>query len=454
MEQESMNNSQLRRDSSIHPSQSVPSVVSGLIKTYIGLILRYVLPFIVLVAGILITLNLLKTGPRAKPMPPRLARVPVETTRVDFAPHPTRIHAMGVVKASRTTDLKPQVSGQVITISDNLLPGGRFAQGDTLLQLDPSDYLLVLKQQESAEVQAKNNLLLEEGQQLVVQREYNLLGEAVTEKEKHLMLRQPQLSTLLTEMEIVRAKKELAELNLARTSIKAPYNGFVQTREVNLGTWVSTSAVLATLVGSDSYWVEVSVPEEQLRWIKLPSSGNEKGSAVKIYNPTVWGKETFREGSVIQLLPALEAQGRMARILIEIDDPMALDQDNAGKPGLLIESFVRVEIEGKDIPHAVELPRDYLRNGNQLWVFDKKGCLAIREVSVGFKNRDSVLVVSGIEKGEEVVVTDIPVPVNGLRLRHLSEDSSDSGYEQGRVIALKTDGEIIVQGEGHGRNEN
>ena len=345
---------------------------------------------------------------------------------------------MGTVKASRSIELKPQLNGQIVGINNNLIPGGRFIKGDTLLNLDPADYLLNLNQQENAVIKAQNNLLLEEGNQLVVKREFDLLDEQVSEAEKNLMLRQPQLSSLQTELSIARSQKEQAELNLARTSVKAPFNGVVQTLDVNIGTWVSTSTPLATLVGSDSYWVEVSIPEEQVRWVHLPGTSTPQGSTVTVFNPTAWGDDRYRKGELIQLLPGLESQGRMARLLIKIEDPLAMEPQNEGKPQLLINSYVRVVIEGKAIARAVELPREYLHNGNQLWVYGKGGKLEIREISVGFKNRDNVLVTDGLLGDERVVISDISTPVDGLLLRGEGDGSGKrSGRQgQGRVAAV------------------
>ena len=418
---------------------AMDTVVSGsgqTLRAILDICIRYVLPVVALAVAILITLHLLKTGPQARPTPAGPSGVLVETTTVSYDSHPTVIQAMGVVKASRSIELKPQVSGQIIAMSDNLIPGGRFVEGDSLLQLDPSDYRLVLEQQENSVVKAQNDLDLEQGNQLVVKREFDLLNEQVSEEEKLLMLRQPQLSTLQTELSIARAKKKQAELNLDRTVARAPYNGIVQDLNVNVGTWVSTSSVLATLVGSDSYWVEVSVPEAQLQWLNVPADPDEQGSRVRIFNSSAWGENAYRDGQLIRLLPGLETQGRMARLLVEIDDPFSLKSINADKPKVMIDSYVKVEIEGRDIAQAVELPREYLRNGRQVWVFDETGKLTIRDVSIGFKNRDTVLVTDGISGGEKIVTSDISTPVEGLVLRSRGGDPDNPAGRPDAVVAM------------------
>ena len=390
-------------------------------RTMLTSIFRFTLPLVALLAGGLITVHLLETGPEARPLPKKKNAILVETTPVELGTYPTTIAAMGVVKAAQVTELKPQVNGEVISISEQLLPGGRFVKDEPMLQLDPRDYQLTARQQASAVAQARNNLEIEDGNQLVARRELDLLGEQVSETEKKLMLRQPQLNNLQTALEIAEAQLEQAKINLARTAIHAPFNGIIQSRDVNIGTWVSSSTTLATLIGTDRYWVEVSVPEEQLQWVVLPQGEEQQGSLVKIYNPTAWSDSRFREGRVVQLLPGLETQGRMARLLIEVEDPMAMNAGNQGKPPLLIDSYVRVAIEGKSISQAIELSREYLRDGKNVWVFEQDGTLAIREVSIVFKNQENALITSGISEGDEIVISGLSAPVSGMLLRRLED---------------------------------
>lgn len=402
-----------------------------LIKGTLDLLVRCILPLVVLAAGILLTLHLMRTGPQARPEPVKSSRVVVETTTLSYSSHPTVVQAMGVVQAARFIELKPQVSGKITSISETLSPGSSFVEGEVILQLDQEDYRLILQQEENAVIEAENELELEKGNQQVAKNEYDLLGEQVSEEEKRLMLRQPQLSSLQTELSTALAKKEQAELNLARTTIRSPYNGIIQDLNVNIGAWVSSSSVIATLIGSDTYWVEVSVPEEQLQWLNVPAADGGQGSTVRVYNPSAWGDTSYREGKLIRLLPGLESEGRMARLLVEIDDPLSLKPANAAKPQVMLNSYVQVEIDGKTIAQAVELPREYLHNGEQIWVCDESDTLAIREIEIEFKNRDNVLVTGGIREGDSIITSDISTPIEGLLLKNMSY-TPDGGAEQVR----------------------
>lgn len=404
---------------------------NGTARNIFSILFRVLLPIAALVIGGIITLHLLKTGPQAKTLPKKKNAVLVETVAAQFGTHYTSVSAMGVVKAAQYISLKPQTSGEVISVSDNLLPGGNFSTGQTMLNLDPRDYQLAVRQQTSSVAQAQNNLKLENGNQLVAKRELDLLGEQVSDIERNLMLRQPQLHNLQTALEIEKTKLEQAQLNLTRTTIKAPFNGIVQTQDVNIGTWVSSSTTLATFIGTDHFWVEVSVPEDQLKWITVPKNSGQQGSPVTIYNPTAWSTNSYREGAVIQLLPGLETQGRMARLLIEVKDPLALESTHQGKDQLLLDSFVRVTIAGKELTPSLQLPRKYLRDGTNLWIFDQAGTLDIRDVAIAYKSQDNVLITEGVGPDEKIIISSLSTPVPGMLLRQPMSTSSQGVKQPG-----------------------
>jgi RND family efflux transporter MFP subunit len=389
-----------------------------------ALALRIVLPLAVLAVGLALSLWLMETSPQARAKPRTRNAALVEVRPVEFAPRKTVVSAMGTVKPSREVILRPQVSGEIIELAGNFLPGGHFRKGETLLRIDPADYRLAVRQLASEVARAESELRIEQGNQLVAQKEYELLGETVSEEERSLMLRRPQLDNLRAVLEAARARLEQARLNLSRTEIAAPFNAVVQSREINIGTRVGESSNLATLICTDAYWVEVSVPVSQLRWIRIPRSNNEKGSQVRIYDRAAWGDGAFRRGEVIRLAASLEEQGRMARLLVEVPDPLALLPENASAPKMLVDAYVRVEIEGREISSAAALDREVIRDGDTLWIMDGDNRLDVRTIEIAFRGPEQVLVTGGVEDGERLVVSPLPAPAPGMALR-LAEGPSE-----------------------------
>jgi RND family efflux transporter MFP subunit len=391
-----------------------------------ALALRIVLPLLVLGAGVALSLWLMETTPQARPKPRTRNAALVEVRPVEFAPQKTVVSAMGTVKPSRQVTLRPQVSGEIVETAADFLPGGHFQKGETLLKIDPTDYRLAVRQLASEVARAESELQIEQGNQMVAQKEFELLGEEVSEEERSLMLRRPQLDTLRAALEAAQARLEQARINLSRSEIAAPFNAMVQSREVNIGTRVGESTALATLIGTEDFWVEVSVPVSQLRWIRIPRSESDKGSPVRIYDRSAWGEGALRKGEVIRLEAGLEEGGRMARLLVKVADPHALKPENAGAPRMLIDAYVRVEIEGRELPAAAAIEREAIRDGDTLWIMDDDGRLDVRRIEIAFRGREKVLVTGGIEDGERLVVSPLPAPAPGMALR-LAEDSSGNG---------------------------
>lgn len=387
--------------------------------------LRLLLPIIVVLISVAVAAWMMQSGPKAKPRAKTRNAVLVDVRRIEFGPQTTTVSVMGTVKPQREVELKPRVSGEVITISDNLIPGGRFAQNEQLLTIDPSDYQLAVKQLVSEVSRTEADMQLELGRQRVARKEYELLGETVSTEEHALMLRVPQLDSSRALLEGTRARLEQAQLNLNRTTVKAPFNAVVMSREINRGTRVSPSTPLATLVGSDSYWIEAPIPAGQLKWINTGQQGDATGSAVRVYDKAAWGADDFRTGQLIGLTAMVEKNGRMAKLLAEVPDPLALQSASSKQPKLLLGSYVRIEIEGKLLPHAAAIERDLIRDGNQLWVMDDQGHLDIRPVEIAFRGQDHVLVTGGIRDGERLITTNLPSPVEGMTLRLKAEEATE-----------------------------
>lgn len=197
-----------KQEISISNNKEIPEAVaeSGPRRWLTRVILRTLVPVAVLAAGAAVALWLMETGPQAKPRPQARNATLVAVSTVDYGPQQTVVSGMGTVAAARNVELKPRVNGEIIELNRNLVPGGHFRKGETMLKIDPTDYRLAVRQLATDVAKAESDLQLEQGNQLVAQKEYKLLGETVSNEEKALMLRRPQLENLRATLEAARAR--------------------------------------------------------------------------------------------------------------------------------------------------------------------------------------------------------------------------------------------------------
>ena len=215
-------------------------------------------------------------------------------------------------------------------------------------------------------------------------------------------------------MRAARAAVERAQLDLDRTTVRAPFHAQILTREVNLGSQVSSGSALARLVGVDTYWVETTIPLDRLRWLTF-SEDTAQGSPVAIRHRTAWPRGETRDGYLYRLVGELEGDTRMARVLVAVDDPLGRTA-SAGQPRLIIGSYVECRIHGRPIENVVRLPRDLVRKGDTVWVM-RDGRLQIQPVEIVFQDAEFAYVSDGLDANDQVVTTSLATVKQGIPLR-------------------------------------
>jgi len=398
-------------------SSKTKGIWSRLPRVLLKMAVRFFLPLCILAGALGIAKYHLETKPKAqRSKPPRQARL-VTVEKVQRRDTATMVEAMGTVMAARQSTLSPEVSGKIVKLDSEVVPGGIVNKGQELVKIDPRDYQAIVERRRSELAQAQMNLRLEEGNQDVAIQEYRMLDTEVDGKDKDLVLRKPQLKNATAAVEAAKANLKKALHDVNRCSIEAPFNGIIQEKHVDVGAVVSPSSSLVTVTGTNEYWIEALVPVDKLRWIDVPRNGRGSGSVVKIYERFAWGEDTYRTGRVLRMQGELEDKGRMAKLLVSVKDPLCLSEGNFEKPPLLINSYVRMEIEGRRLENVIPVDRAYVHNGNEVWVMNGDNKLEVRGVDIMFSGENEVYVNGGLEDGARVVTTNMSAPVEGMMLR-------------------------------------
>lgn len=356
-----------------------------------------------------------------------------EVTREAVRP---TVSATGTVIASRQLDVVPQVAGRITWLYESLDPGTFIDAGQPLFRVEAVDYALRVSQAKAQLEQARAQMALEEGQQEVARQEWEMfkaeLGGA--EEDPSLALREPQLRAAQVSVEVAEANLKTARLNLSRTSFRAPFSAVVVDASAEIGQLVGAQSRIARLVGTDEFWVRVALPVDALRRISVPgvqgAAEGEEGSRV-VVRQDIGGGVIEREGRVVRLLSNLDPAGRMARLLVSIEDPYGLKRaDEAGRRPypILLDAYVDVEIEARRDAELIEVPRAAVRQGDQAYVYDvDERVLEVRDLEIAWRRAEAVFVASGLEPGELVITSPLASPVEGMKLRRADEVVAPEG---------------------------
>lgn len=382
------------------------------------ILFRYLLPILILAGAVYAADRLVKSRKPPERKPTAENSVLVKTMTAVLGETAPLIRISGTVMPSRQLDMRPQVGGQIVEISPKLQPGGHFRQGEILLRIDPRDYEFNVERRKAELERARFELETEKGQARVAEQEWQLLGKELesSPQGRELSLRLPHLRRAQANLEAAESSLAEARLNLERTTVRAPFDLMVRSENVDLGQVISTQSTIAILTGTARYWVKASIPVEQLAMLSLPDAKGQGGSPVTVIH-AAGASETRKPGQILRLLGDLDPAGRMARLLIGVDDPLALKAGEDRLP-LLMDAYVQVEIEGKALAATVALPPYCVHEGNKVWLASPDDRLEIRAVEVVWEERDRILLAEGLQGGERVITSRIATPLPGLKLRY------------------------------------
>ena len=264
----------------------------------------------------------------------------------------------------------------------------------------------------------------------------------------------------------------------SQSSLKAPFDGVVQLKNVDLGQYVNPGTQLATLIGSDHAEVVIDLPMSRLEWLPkqlpkdLTANSTEKGSKQStitnqyqipaeislagISSASAWPAVVKRQ--LLELTP----RGMMVQLIAEVRDPfqlkISLEQNDKeiSKKGavkikkvesfkeeiikveeffkipLFIGSFVDVKIPGRKLKNVVQIPAKALRDRDTVWVVVNKQ-LQIRNVKIAHIDLDNVYISGGVKIGEKIVISPIKGASKGLKVRIAGDKEIGTGTNKGGI---------------------
>ena len=379
-------------------------------------------PLGVLLAGALVAAILIAARPSPEVQAPRVAPPLVRAQMINRQDVQLRVKSQGTVAARTESGLLSQVAGQVISVSPTFANGGFFRAGDTLATIDPRDYELAVARASAQVAQARVRLVREEEEAQLAGEEWERVGQG---KPSALVLRQPQMQEARAGLQAAKAAKEQASLSLQRTRIRAPYDGRVLARNVDVGQFVSPGVPLGRIYAVDYVEIRLPIPNEELAYLDLNFGFRNDAElpnqpAVRLHGNFAGGRHTW-DGQVVRAEGQIDPRTRMVNLIARVPNPYDRGEE-PDRPPLVVGLFVEAEILGRMAGSVAVIPRSALRGRNQVLVIDSGNRLHFREVDVLRTETHNVLISRGLADGERVCVSPLDAVVDGMEVR-VSDES-------------------------------
>ena len=397
------------------------------------------LPLTILAAAIAISTLVIINKPTPEAANLKTKALLVDALRVVKQDLQVTVRAQGTVVPRTATTMMAEVAGTIVEVSESLIVGGFFEKGDILIRIDDRDYQANLKRARADVASAKSTLANEKGRAEVAYQDWLKYRSSVKRSEaaNDLALRKPQLNHAEAKLDSALADLEQAKNQLDRTLIRAPYQGIVRSKQVDIGQYVNTGTQLFKSFAIETAEVRLALPESKLAYIDLPSIHTPQKTPVKVKLSTNAGNDISHwPASLIRTEGVIDERSRALFTVAEIADPYGLhtEQDQP----LRIGTFVDASIEGKHFNNLVMLPRHILRAGNKVWVIDQQQRLQNRQVSTLRTEGPYIYVTAGLDDNERICLSNISGAIPGSQVRIATITNSDQLSPKPTVLKEET----------------
>jgi RND family efflux transporter MFP subunit len=321
-----------------------------------------------------------KESPRGNASPGAAPARPVRVTLPEMRPMERALSVVGTLQAHDEATVAAQVAGQIEKTVVDL--GDPVTAGQELALIDTTSYEALARQsaanlakvKASAAHAAQNLKRVQELQKdkIASSSEFD---QAVAESDQ-----------AVAEVKAAEAAEAIAQLNLSRSHVRAPFAGSIAERVVSIGDYVAAGAPIVRLVKTDPLRLRLEVPEREAPAVR-------GGQAVQV---SIEGDTNAYSGTITRVSPAIRQEDRMLQV--EADVP------NRG--GLRAGLFVRARIVVNEREAALSVPASALTvfAGLEKVVVVQDGKALEKPVTTGRRGSDWMEIVSGLAPGETVVL--------------------------------------------------
>ncbi len=366
---------------------------------------RFLRVVLILVVGGVITL-LIALNPYELPEQAEVIKQPIAVDVQALAPerYTIEVKTYGVLRAHTQVALSSEVAGRVVQVSKSLQSGGYFSAGDTLLKIDDRDYRIAIDEARGPLLSAQSKLSEERARAEQAGIDWKLVEDV--DAPSSLVLRQPQLKAARAALFAAEAGLERAQLNLARTHIRAPFDGAVLSRDIQISQHITQGTVLAQIFATDLFEISLPLNSQQLQAIDLPDPRVPK-SALHVDLLIERGEDMLvYPGVVKRAAHAFDKNTRQLSLIGQVDIANLPD----GLPPLRIEQFAKALIKARTLENVYVIQRGLLLQGNRVLLAADNQTVT-RAVQVAWLSDEHAVISGNLMPGELLinqVVGDLP----------------------------------------------
>ena len=329
--------------------------------------------------------------------------VPVRVAEVKQGEFAIELKALGTVTSYNTVNVRSRVDGELVKVLFE--EGQQVKAGDLLAVIDPRPYQVALQQAQGA---LQENQAQLKNAELDLQRYKGLYDEDSIAKQT-LDTQQALVNQYRGSLQSNQADVATAKLNLDFTQIRAPIDGRLGLRQLDIGNLVSSgdTTPLVVITQADPIAVIFTIPEGD-----LPAVLQRRRDG------TILAVEAWDRGERLKL-----AEGVLESLDNQIDTTTGTiklkarfnNQDDALFPNQFVNARMLVATE----ENAVVIPTAALQMGNEgnfVWVLNSDNKVSKHLVKTGIQDSQTVVISAGLSAGDRVVTDGIDRLTEGAKV--------------------------------------
>lgn len=294
------------------------------------------------------------------------------------------VYTNGKTAAFNEVNIAPEISGRVTELY--FKEGENISAGQAIVKLNDSDLQAQLQ---------KNKAQIKLAEQKLERLKKLLAVQGISQEE---------YDTQESELEVLKADQAQINSQLAKTLIKAPFGGTLGLKNISVGSFVSPTQPIVSLVQTKPLLIEFSVPEKYSGLLK-------NGDKVSF----TYMDGNIKEASVYAFEPKIDEATKTLRVRAKY----------TGNDNMYIGSFVKVFIDLGNNKESIMIPTECIipvLKGQKVMVC-KNGKAQEAMVSTGIRTDDKIQITEGLQVGDTVLTTGLLAVKNNTKLNLLKPNN-------------------------------